>query len=161
SGVVVSGVPHGAVLSAGTDNGDGSWSLSAAQLTGLKITPPANSSDDFVLTVAVTTAETTGQTATATMAVPVTVTGVAATASLTVTAASGAEDRPLPLDVRAALTDTDGSETLKVTIAGVPTGAQLSAGVNNGSGTWTLTPAQLTGLSITPAANYSGSFNLT
>jgi large repetitive protein len=44
---VISGVPSGAVLSAGTDNGDGSWTLTSAQLSGLTITPPANSDGDF------------------------------------------------------------------------------------------------------------------
>ncbi len=39
-----------------------------------------------------------------------------------------------------------------VLIEGVPRGASLSAGVDNGDGTWTLTPAQLTGLGITFAA---------
>src|SRR5262249_60467892 len=46
------------------------------------------------------------------------------------------------------------------TIAGVPAGASLSAGTDNGDGSWTLAPGQLAGLSITPPANYSGSFNL-
>ena len=36
--------------------------------------------------------------------------------------------------------DTDGSETLPVVVSGVPTGASLSAGTDNGDGTWTLTP---------------------
>lgn len=37
----------------------------------------------------------------------------------------------------------------------------LSAGDDNGDGSWTLTPAQLTGLSITPPANFSGTMSLT
>src|SRR6185437_3110383 len=36
--VIISGVPHSATLSVGTNNGDGSWSLTAAQLTGLTLT---------------------------------------------------------------------------------------------------------------------------
>ena len=47
--VTISGVPSGAVLSAGTDNGDGSWTLEQADLQGLTITPPENSDADFVL----------------------------------------------------------------------------------------------------------------
>ncbi|MBU1657471.1 tandem-95 repeat protein, partial [bacterium] len=43
-----------------------------------------------------------------------------------------------PIDVTAALSDTDGSESLSVTITGVPEGATLSQGINNGDGTWTL-----------------------
>src|SRR5690606_6209124 len=63
--------------------------------------------------------------------------------------------------IDAALTDTDGSETLSITISGVPTGAMLSAGTNLGNGTWTLTPAQLAGLTITPPANSDADFTLT
>ena len=32
-------LPDGAVLSAGTDNGDGTWTLTPDQLTGLAVTP--------------------------------------------------------------------------------------------------------------------------
>lgn len=78
-------------------------------------------------------------------------------------AASGNENAPIPLDVSAALTDLDGSEVLAVTIAGVPAGAVLSAGTDNGDGTWTLTPAQLVGLTILVPDNLSGdaAFTLT
>ena len=50
--VTLSGLPAGAVLSAGSDNGDGSFTLDASELAGLTITPPANSGDDFSFTVA-------------------------------------------------------------------------------------------------------------
>ena len=71
----------------------------------------------------------------------------ASTPTLTVTAASGNEDTAIALGshIAAALTDTDGSESLAIKIAGVPTGAKLSAGTSNGGGIWTLTPAQLAG----------------
>jgi len=49
--VTISGVPSGAVLSAGTDNGDGSWALDQSDLSGLTITPPENSDTDFSLSV--------------------------------------------------------------------------------------------------------------
>ena len=51
--VVVSGVPSGASLSAGTDNGDGTWTLSADDLSGLTVTPPADSNVDFQLDITV------------------------------------------------------------------------------------------------------------
>ena len=41
SSIVISGVPDGATLSAGTDNGDGTYTVTADQLEGLTITPPA------------------------------------------------------------------------------------------------------------------------
>ena len=62
------------------------------------------------------------------------------------------EDVAVGLQISAALNDTDGSETLAVTISGVPQGASLSAGFDNG-GIWTLGADQLAGLMLTPAAN--------
>ncbi len=93
--------------------------------------------------------------------VMVAITGDADTPSLGVTAAAGLEDSAVFLDVSAALTDTDGSETLSVVISGVPAGATLSAGTDNLDGSWTLAPADLAGLTITPPADFSGSFQLT
>ncbi|MGD9743946.1 MAG: calcium-binding protein, partial [Dongiaceae bacterium] len=52
------------------------------------------------------------------------------------------------LNISAALTDTDGSETVTVTLSGVPNGASLSAGTNLGGGSWLLTSAQLSGLTM-------------
>ncbi|MCX7353463.1 MAG: Ig-like domain-containing protein [Alphaproteobacteria bacterium] len=161
SSIKISGVPTGATLSAGTNNGSGVWTLTQAQLSGLKITPPANSDVDFNLTVSATSTESNGATATTTAALAVTVNAVADAPTLAASAASGNEDTQIPLSISSALTDTDGSETLLITISGVPTGATLSAGTNNGSGVWTLTSAQLAGLKITPPANSDVDFSLT
>ncbi|MGE0093268.1 MAG: Ig-like domain-containing protein [Alphaproteobacteria bacterium] len=161
SSIVISGVPAGAMLSAGTDNGDGTWTLTPAQLAGLTITPPANSDADFVLTVSATATESAGDSATTTASIAVTVAAVADAPIVTTSPASGVEDSPIALNIGAAPTDTDGSESLSVTISGVPTGANLSAGTNNGDGTWTLTPAQLSGLTITPPPGSDADFNLT
>ncbi|MEO5337283.1 MAG: hypothetical protein H7841_10370, partial [Magnetospirillum sp. WYHS-4] len=80
---------------------------------------------------------------------------------LDVQGASGAEDTAIALDIDAVLTDLDGSESLSVTISGIPEGASLSAGTDNGDGSWTLTPNQLEGLTITPPADSSADFDLT
>ncbi|MCF6196430.1 MAG: tandem-95 repeat protein, partial [Emcibacter sp.] len=72
--------------------------------------------------------------------------------------ASGAEDSAIALDIGASLSDS--SESLAVTISGVPDGAVLSAGTDNGDGSWSLTPEELDGLTITPPSNFSGSFDL-
>ena len=160
--VTISGVPAGAELSAGTDNGDGTWTLTPGQLSGLTITPSANSSDDFTLTVSATSTEDDGDTATTVATLDVKVTGVADEPKVTVANASGAEDSEIPLSISAALEDIDSSETITdVTISGVPEGAELSAGTDNGDGTWTLTPAELSGLTITPPADSSDDFTLT
>ena len=55
----------------------------------------------------------------------------------------------VPLSIDPTLTVTDGSEVLgNLLISGVPAGATLSAGTDQGSGTWLLTPAQLAELTI-------------
>ena len=56
--ITVSGIPAGATLSAGTVNPDGTVTLTADQLEGLTIQPPADSSGDITLTVTVTSSET-------------------------------------------------------------------------------------------------------
>ncbi len=63
------------------------------------------------------------------------------------------------LNIAAALVDLDGSETLSVLIAGVPADATLSAGTKNVDGTWSLTEADLSGLTI--EASDSAGFTLT
>jgi len=75
--------------------------------------------------------------------------------------ASGLEDHAIALNLSAALADTDGSETLGIVITGVPEGAALSAGVDLGDGAWSVNPADLAALTITPAANSDADFTLT
>ena len=157
--IVIGGLPTGTVLSAGTHNTDGTYTLTSAQLSGLTLTPPSNWSGSASLTVTATSSEN-GTTASTTTTLPLTVTGVADTPTLSVQAATGNEDDAIPLHINAGLTDTDGSETLSVIIGGLPTGATLSAGTHNADGTYALTAAQLSGLTLTPAANFSGSLNL-
>ncbi|RCK31806.1 beta strand repeat-containing protein, partial [Thalassospira xiamenensis] len=157
-GITISGVPEGATLSAGTDNGDGSWTLEAADLEGLTITPADDYSGTFDLTVTATSSAG-DDSASTSQVITVDVSAVADTPTLTVSDASGSEDSAIDLDVDAGLTDT--SETMTITISGVPDGASLSAGTNNGDGSWTLSASDLEGLSITPSGDYSGSFDLT
>jgi VCBS repeat-containing protein len=85
--------------------------------------------------------------------------------ALTASATSGNEDTAITLNLSAALSDKDGSETLSsVTLSGIPTGAVLKSGsttftVTNGSA---LVPvASLEGLTLTPPSNYNGSISLT
>ena len=158
--VTVSGVPAGATLSAGTDNGDGTWTLTEGDLTGLTVTPPENSDVDFTLGVSATATESGGDTATVTGTMNVSVAAVADVPILQVSDVTGIEDTAVSLDIYAALTDLDGSETLSVTVTDVPAGAILSAGTDNGDGTWTLATADLEGLTITPPANSDSDFTL-
>ena len=161
--VTITGVPGGASLSAGTDLGGGAWSLTLAQLTGLTITPPPGSEADFILGVTATSTEAAnGDQASTTGTINVTVVDQPADApTLSTTAATGNEDTAIPLAIASALTDS--GEVLSLEISGVPVGAgaSLSAGTDQGGGVWLLTPAQLTGLTITPPTNSDVDFSLT
>ena len=157
--ITISDVPPGATLSAGNLNPDGSYTLTQEQLANLTITPAPDSNVDFDLTVAVTSIDGT-DTATVTETLHVDVIGVADDPNLTTQDVTGQENAVIPLDVTSSLNDTDGSETLSITIANVPAGAVLSAGINNNDGTWTLTPDQLGGLTITPPLNSEEDFTL-
>ena len=70
-------------------------------------------------------------------------------------------DIEYPLEINAALNDLDGSETLSITVEGLPDGAVLSAGSDNGDGSWTLEGNQLNGLTLTVPENLSTGFDLT
>src|SRR5205807_1065131 len=96
----------------------------------------------------------------ATVTVTIAADNTASAPTLSAVGASGNEDSAIPLAIDAALTDTDGSETLSIQIDGVPPGAALSAGSNLGGGLWQLTPDQLTGLTITPPPNSDQDFTL-
>jgi len=158
--ITITGVPEGAVLSAGTVNPDGSVTLTPDQLSGLTITPPADSNVDFDLTVTAT-AQDGDDTATTTGTLSVDVLGVADTPTLSTQDVAGVEDTAIALNIGAGLTDTDGSESLSITISGLPQGATLSAGSVNPDGSVTLTPEQLTGLTLTPPADSDEDFSLT
>ncbi|MBL6929790.1 MAG: hypothetical protein ISR44_11520, partial [Rhodospirillales bacterium] len=154
--VTVSGVPAGASLSAGTSNIDGTWTLEAGELTGLTITPPADDNADFTLSV---TATSTDGTAGAPADIDVSVAAVGDAAEVSVSAASGDEDTAIALDISAAVPGS--TETVDfVTVSGVPSGASLSAGTSNPDGTWTLEAGDLTGLTVTPAADSNVDFTL-
>ncbi|MGA1857560.1 calcium-binding protein, partial [Azospirillum sp. 11R-A] len=167
--VTLAGIPDGAVLrdasGAVLTVVNGSIVLTASQIPGLTLTPPANSGDSFSLTVTATSTDGTAAPNSVTATLPVTVNPVSDTPTLGVSAVTGAEDTAIPLSISPALTDTDGSETLTVTIAGIPTGAVLTNAAGEvltvSGGSITLTPGQLAGLAITPPLNSDADFTLT
>jgi hypothetical protein len=160
-GIVLSNIPAGSVLNHGTRLSDTSWSLSPADLPGLTITPPKDFGGTITMTVTATAWDS-GLTATSTATAEITVQRVADTPTLDAAAARGDEDTAIALDITPHLSDTDGSEAITaVTITGVPAGAALSAGTHNSDGSWTLTPAQLAGLKITPPSHSAVDFTLT
>ena len=161
--VQITGVPSTASLSAGTENSDGSWSLTPAQLKNLSLIVLAGSfAGTANLSVVATATETDGSQAQASGNIAVTIAGAASRPTLSVQSASGNAGAAIALSIASALTSTDGTETLAINIAGLPSGASLSAGTHNANGSWTLTPTQVVGLTFTAAAgSFAGTASLT
>src|SRR5205823_3474224 len=63
--------------------------------------------------------------------------------------ASGNQNAAISLDIHSALSEVDPDTTLSILISGLPTGATLNHGVANGNGSYTLTQADLNGLTLT------------
>ena len=154
-------MPEGATLSAGVDNGDGTWTLTQSDLDNLRLTPAADDSSDFTLAVTATTTEADGDSTSVNASLNINIQGVADLPELDVASVTGQQDTSFALDIASALNDSDGSETLSITISNVPNGAVFSTGVDNGDGSWTFTPRQLEGLNITPPPNFAGELDLT
>ncbi|MDE1153537.1 MAG: type I secretion C-terminal target domain-containing protein [Micavibrio sp.] len=162
SPVTIAGIPAGATLNHGHDNGDGTWTLTTGDLSGLTITPPHNYSGTFDISVSVTDTETnlsggeydtTDNSATATDIIHVTVNPVADAPTLCVADQWVKEDGSVKLSIQANLTDTDGSEHLTVTIAGIGAGWGVDTSKSGGTydaahGTWTIT--------LPPGVNFDG-----
>ena len=69
------------------------------------------------------------------------------------------EDTTVDLDIQAALSDTDGSEALSIHVSGL-NGATLSAGQLQSDGSYLLTESDLSGLTLTPPVDFSGTLNV-
>lgn len=159
----ITGVPSGASLNNGTDSGGGTWDLVVADVSGLTLTPKLHDDSNFFISVTSIATETRDGDIAASVAavINLTVTPVADTPTVNVTAASGNEDTAISLSLTPALVDTDGSETItNIQITGVPNGATLNQGSDAGGGTWNLTAAQLSGLTITPKLHDDSNFSL-
>ncbi len=153
----------GATLSAGTHIGGGVYQVTQAQLAGLTVTSAMNNGNDIPITIQVTSVEpANGDTEVTTYNGTIPVTQVADAPTVVVTNVSGNEDTAISLAGQTvALVDTDGSEVLSVTLSGMPEGSILSAGANNGDGSWTIPVAALATLTIKPPQNFSGTMTLT
>ena len=89
--VTIADVPTGATLSAGTDNGDGSWTLEQSDLSGLTIMSAPNSDEDFTLSVTTDVSES-GNTVSYNNSIEVTVDAVADAPALSVINASAMQE---------------------------------------------------------------------
>lgn len=166
--VTVTGIDPSWTIATGGANGTynpatGTWTITLPANTnyngGLTFTPPANSDVDLTgLTVTATSRNTTtNNTKSSSTNGEVIVDAVADAPTLNtdsaVTVGTGTSTN---LNISAALTDTDGSETLsKIRIEGVPAGYTLNKGTNLGNGVWELTQGQLNGLKLNAPANQS------
>ena len=143
SDITLFNIPDHVVLSNGTQNADGTWTLTSTQLTSLSLTPGQHIADDFTLTVSVTATETeNSDAATTTQTISVDIIPVADIPSWVVSPkTSGNEDTAIPLIIaKPSLVDQDQSEILSlITVSQIPDHAVLSAGTKNPDGTWTLT----------------------
>ena len=83
------------------------------------------------------------------------------TASFTRTGDSTSYGAMVKLPISARLADNDGSESMTLRLSGIPAGATLSAGSNNGDGSWTLSGADLNNLYLFTPSGFSGTLNLT
>ena len=124
--VAIDGVADGAALSAGTQNADGSSTLSGDQLTSLAPTPATDSNVDSTLNISATAHDN--------------LTGNDATSMATQSSH---------------VLDVVNASPLSVAIDGVADGAALSAGTQNADGSSTLSGDQLTSLAPTLASDSS------
>jgi large repetitive protein len=134
--VRITGVPPGSVFTdaggtpVGADNGDGTWSFTATQLTGLQFLPPINLHGVFNLTLEAITRETaTGDTATTTVPFTITVDAQADAPVVGVGSTTINEDTltVIGAGISYGLVDQDGSEGItQVEITGFPGGASIT-----------------------------------
>ncbi|MCC9620426.1 Ig-like domain-containing protein [Thalassospira sp. MA62] len=146
--IVVSGLPSGATLSAGTVNPDGSVTLADTDLAGLKIMTPEPG--NYSLSVSATVSDSlTGTSATTDTSVNLQVLNVADATSLKVTKALlNYEDMNNPLNITVG--DVAATEEVSINIKGFSTNTVLSAGTLEADGSYTLDLADLVGLTFNP-----------
>ena len=153
--ITITGMPSDASLSAGTENPDGSWTLTPAQLSGLMLT----AGDETQTTLSITATNTDGLGASNSTSISLAVNPTQPT--VMPVAVSGVEGYAILLNLGLTVTGElgDGNSLHAVTIGNIPSGATLHN--TNGDtltvagGSITFTAAQiadnvLAGLSITP-----------
>ena len=128
--------------------------ISAADIPHLTFKPAANFNGDVQFGYSVND----GHADSATAQVNLHIDNVVDTPTLSISDTTGIEDHAIALTLTGTAKTDD--HIAEYVITGVPKGAQLSAGHNDGSGQWTVSAAQAAGLTITPASNFSGDMQL-
>jgi len=155
----VVGMPAGASLSAGRRHADGSWSLAADDLRGLRLHMQPGAERDLALEITVRALQ--GE-ATRTLTVrrpprpqPAEAAGTPAVG------APGAGAMPIRLAVRLPAGEgINPKDVALVILGGVPQGAALSAGIDNGDGSWMLSTQDLVGLELSMPAGCAADLTL-
>ena len=177
--VTISGIPNGAKIvydGAELTISGGSVTIAGFRNSApLTITPPANSSDDFSLTVSAVSVDGSSTSSPVSRTIAVSVTGVADTPVVTLptTGFSTSESALDSGNHRVALSnvvtsvtspDTDGSEIVTVRITGLAAGFAITGATMVTSGTgeqrvWLVAASRLADVSIIVPENYSGTVN--
>jgi alpha-tubulin suppressor-like RCC1 family protein len=163
SDIMITNVPEGAFFSSGSQIQTNTWQFQKSELQHLTFTPPLNDADDLTLYLSAMSTETsTGQSATATQTIHVTVLAQADPPIYTIPhTIYGNSDVYFPMNMVALRTDVDGSETLNLIVSNMPTGSKLSAGTDNGDGTWTVAENDIAELQFIPPHQDDSDFTLT
>lgn len=155
--VLITGVPAGATLSAGTDNGDGSWTVAPDQLDALAITPPADASGPLTLDARLVTID--DRDGAMSSVVRTVVTSPEADGSA---AGPDGPEAGIRLDLDAVAREAAGDRPASaVVVRGLPNGAGLSAGqFDEAIRSWVIKPGELEGLRLYPGDRSFGPFEL-
>ena len=180
SSFTIGGLPEGATLSgAFTDNGDGTFTIEAADLGGVQLTLPDDYDENFALEVSATSLQVdpddpdnqdlwSYETSEA-ISVPLEIVAQVDAPTATVEAASGVEDgAAIPLEIGAATAaqDIDG-EVTGFTVSDIPVGATLNLPggftftATEGNTSVDLSPDQVDTLSISLPDDFTEDFSLT
>jgi T1SS-143 domain-containing protein len=130
---------------------------------GPTVTPPAANDADMTGLI-VTATQTDGtQSASSTATESVTIIPEADPIAISAHDSTGNENATIPVSIALTVpSDPDNSEHISsILISGVPAGATLNHGVQQTDGTWLLSQADLTGLTITPVKYFDGDIALT
>ncbi len=170
----VAGVPVGSTLTDGThvfvaSTGNTTVDVTAWTLSSLSVTPPEHSDVDFTLSVTATAVEAANsdqKSTTDTIAVAVAAVADAPTLTVPATVTVNEDTQSASFAIASAPVDTDGSESLVISISGLPVGTQLNDGANSFIATVDNTTINVTGwtlsnLMITPPADSDVDFTLT
>ncbi len=159
--VAIQGLPEGAKLFDAAGNELEPGNISPDVLSGLKLLPPLNFTGTMALSVVATSAEGNTTATSEPAGFTVNVSGVADGAELVLAPASGLEDGAIPLDIDVNLADASATETVTLSISGLPEGAKLVDGNGVEIDADSISLDQLGSINLVPPQDFSGEIALT